>query len=139
MSAWAWSKHAAGSACSLIFFALSTAVVIVIRRPWYEKVLILLSAIPIALIVNIIRITVTGVMHKTVGHEIADRVFHDLAGWLMMPLALALVWLELRLFGWVLKDRIKPEAPPLLFYLGSDATRAAASTSLQSAAPPNSL
>jgi hypothetical protein len=26
---------------------------------------------------------------------------HDLAGWLMMPLALALVWLELKTLSWL--------------------------------------
>jgi hypothetical protein len=31
-----------------------------------------------------------------VGHKVADLVFHDLAGWLMMPYALVLLWLELK-------------------------------------------
>ena len=44
-----------------------------------------------------LRITVTGVLHQTVGSKIANAVFHDLAGWLMMPLALGVLWLELRL------------------------------------------
>ncbi len=96
-----------GLSMLLIFFALSTAVAIIIRRPWYKKVPIFLSAIPIALVANISRITVTGVLHKTAGHELADRVFHDLAGWLMMPLALALLWLELKLFDWLVKDSPK--------------------------------
>ena len=104
-----------GLSMLLIFFALSTAVAIVIRRPWYEKATIFLSAIPIALVVNIIRITVTGVLHKTVSHEMADRVFHDLAGWLMMPLALAFVWLEMRLFAWLVKDPPKQKDPKFLF------------------------
>jgi exosortase len=94
-----------GLSMLVIFFSLSTAVAMVIRRPWYEKALIFLSAIPIAMVVNIARITVTGVLHKTVGRELADRVFHDLAGWLMMPLALALLWFELRLLAWVVKIR----------------------------------
>ncbi|MBY0528429.1 MAG: exosortase/archaeosortase family protein [Gemmataceae bacterium] len=80
----------------VIFFALSTAVALLIRRPLGEKIVIALSAAPIALISNIIRITVTGVLHETVGSEIANMVFHDLAGWLMMPLALGMLWLELQ-------------------------------------------
>ena len=39
----------------------------------------------------------TGILHETVGSELADMVFHDLAGWLMMPLALALLWVELQI------------------------------------------
>jgi hypothetical protein len=50
----------------------------------------LVSAVPIALIANVTRITVTGVLHVSVGGEIAHAVFHDWAGWFMMPLALGL-------------------------------------------------
>lgn len=81
----------------VIFFAISTAVALLIQRSLWERIVIVLSALPIAVLSNIIRITVTGVLHETVGSEIANRVFHDLAGWLMMPLALGLLWIELKL------------------------------------------
>jgi exosortase len=77
------------------FFALATAVALVLKRPLLDRVLVVLSAVPIALAANVIRITVTGILHAKVGGEVADLVFHDLAGWLMMPLALGMVWLEL--------------------------------------------
>lgn len=103
----------------VIFFALSTAVALLIRRPLWEKVIIVLSAIPIALVSNILRITVTGVLHETVNSEVANMVFHDLAGWLMMPLALIFLWLELQVFChlWLepefgRTDRPEPLAPP---------------------------
>ena len=57
---------------------------------------------PIAIAANVLRITVTGILHKTAGRQLADLVFHDLAGWLMMPLALGLMWCELRLLAWVI-------------------------------------
>src|SRR5262249_8698964 len=62
-------------------------------------------AVPIAVLSNVTRITVTGVLHKVAGGEVADYVFHDLAGWLMMPLALGLLWLEMRLLGWGIRTR----------------------------------
>ena len=40
-----------------IFLALAVAMVFLVERPWWDKLIILLSAVPIALIVNIIRIT----------------------------------------------------------------------------------
>ena len=86
------------------FFAMATGVVLVIRRPWLDKVLIVASAIPIALIVNVVRITVTGVLHETVGSRLANLVFHDLAGWLMMPIAVGLLWLELELLARLLVE-----------------------------------
>jgi hypothetical protein len=51
------------------------------------------------------------VLHKVAGPRLADLVFHDLAGWLMMPLALALLWLELRLLGWVIVTRTVCRGP----------------------------
>ena len=57
-------------------------------------------AIPVALATNVLRITVTGILFETVAdHRVAMIVYHDLAGWLMMPLALVLMWLELKIFS----------------------------------------
>jgi exosortase len=79
------------------FFALSTAVAFVMPPPRYEKVIVFLSAIPIGLLVNLIRIAVTAWAYKAFGPRIANALFHGYAGWLMMPLALLTLWLELLL------------------------------------------
>jgi exosortase len=91
-----------GLSMLMSFFFLATAAVVLFRRPWYMQLLILLSAAPIAVIANVIRITATGVLHKTVGQEAADFVFHELAGYLMPLLAAGMLWLELRLAAKVL-------------------------------------
>lgn len=80
-----------------IFFAVSSAVALSVRRSLWQKAVILISAVPIALLVNVLRITVTGMLMHWIGAEskLADAVFHDLAGWLMMPAALLLLWLEM--------------------------------------------
>lgn len=83
----------------VIFFAMATAIAVMSRRPWADRVLIVLSALPIAMVTNIARITVTGLLHEAVGSRLANLVFHDLAGWLMMPMALALLWCELKLLS----------------------------------------
>jgi exosortase len=77
------------------FFALSTAVAFVVDRAWPDRLILLFSAIPIGVIANVVRITATGVLHERVGTTVANAVFHDLAGWLMMPFALALLGLEM--------------------------------------------
>jgi exosortase len=97
----------------VIFFALTTAVALVTRRPLWEKVLMVASAVPIALLSNLIRITATGILHETVGSEIANAVFHDLAGWLMMPLALGMLWVEFTLLSRLLIDAGPTAAPRL--------------------------
>jgi exosortase len=95
------------SGLSMVFtsFAIATGMVLVIRRPWLDKVLIVASAIPVALIVNVMRITVTGVLHETVGSRWANLVGHDLVGWLMMPIAVVLLSLELELLTRLLVER----------------------------------
>jgi exosortase/archaeosortase family protein len=81
------------------FFALATAVAILAPRGWPEKLIIFLSAVPIAVLANVIRITVTGVLYEQSQDDLARVVFHDLAGWLMMPLALGMLFLELFVLG----------------------------------------
>jgi exosortase len=82
-----------------MFAAFSAGVAILIDRPLIDKVLILLGAIPTAVLANVLRITVTGLLHETVGGQVADYVYHDLAGWLMMPIALGLLGIELWLLS----------------------------------------
>jgi exosortase/archaeosortase family protein len=79
--------------------ALSVAITLVTDRPWWERIVIVLSSVLIALAVNIVRITVTGILHLTAGPQLADLVFHDLAGWLMMPMALGMLYVEFQILS----------------------------------------
>lgn len=91
----------------VVFFAVSTATAIVVDRTLWERMLIIASAVPVAMASNVVRITLTGVLFETVGSAWARLVFHDFAGWLMMLLAIGLLNLEL----WLL-DRILIPPPP---------------------------
>jgi exosortase len=91
------------------FFAISTTVAIVIRRPLLDRVAVFFSAIPIGVVMNLLRVTATGVVYATVGAPAAQTFFHDLAGWLMMPLALATVGLELLLLRHLFPVLLPPE------------------------------
>src|SRR5262249_8541829 len=81
------------------FFALSTRAALVVRRPAWERVVVFMSAAPIGVLVNLVRITATALVYATLGATAAHTFFHDLAGWLMMPLAFAALWLELAVLG----------------------------------------
>jgi exosortase len=93
----------------LLFFALATGLAIRARRPWLDRLVIVASAAPVAVAANVVRITVTAFLHVTAGSRVADLVFHDLAGWLMMPLALGMLWLELKVLSRLL---VVPVARP---------------------------
>jgi exosortase len=81
------------------FFALAAGVAILAERPLVIRAVIFLSAVPIAVFANVVRISVTGVLFEANQGDLARAVFHDLAGWLMMPLALTVLLVELFLLG----------------------------------------
>lgn len=87
-----------GLSMLLIFFALAVAIIIMFQPAWPERIVLLLSAIPVAVGTNVLRITATGAVQEIFGEEIAEKVFHDWAGWLMMPVAFALLLLVLWLY-----------------------------------------
>jgi exosortase len=93
-----------GLSMLLSFVTLITATVLLIRRPIWERVVLLVSALPIALISNILRITVTAWCYHRFGRETGERFAHDAAGWAMMPIALGLVYLELQVLSWLFVD-----------------------------------
>lgn len=84
-----------------IFGAMSVALVMIIDRPWWDKLIILLSAIPIALISNVVRIVTTGLLLLAFGDsaEWLKTMIHDWAGFAMMPVGLGLLWLELSILS----------------------------------------
>lgn len=96
-----------------LFFAFTIAAALVVRRPLWEKIFVAMSAIVIAIIANVIRITATAIIHEYFDAEIADVVFHDLAGWLMMPLAMVLLILELICLSKAFVPRAKGPLSPL--------------------------
>jgi exosortase len=89
------AEACSGLSMLLVFFALAFALVLVLGRARWKNVTLVLSAIPIAVLSNVLRITLTGVLFETAGKGTAELFYHDLAGWLMMPLALGLFWLVL--------------------------------------------
>ena len=84
----------------MTFAAFCFAAVLLIDRSKLEKALILLSCIPIAMATNVFRIVGTGMAYLYLGPTSGfSETIHDLYGWLMMPIGLGLLMLEL----WVLK------------------------------------
>lgn len=107
----------------ITFFAITFGAALLMTGSIWEKALILLSAPFIGLAANITRITATGMAHEWVSSEFADRLFHDFAGWLMMPLAVGLLFLELHLLSRLL---IAPIEGPVVRAEAEPATAAQA-------------
>jgi exosortase len=99
----------------MTFFALATAVAVVVRRPWPDRLALVLSAVPIAVLANVVRITASGAAFTVITGDGARHFLHDLTGWLMMPLALGLLWLELKLLDRLLLPAEENAPLPLHF------------------------
>ncbi|RKY11531.1 MAG: hypothetical protein DRP65_03995, partial [Planctomycetota bacterium] len=69
---------------------------------WWEKLIILASAVPIALICNTLRLVITAIAFTWIDSQRWEGVFHDYGGLAMMPLALGIVVFEL----WLLANLI---------------------------------
>jgi len=77
------------------FFVISGLVVLLVRRAWWEKIIVLVSSLPIALLCNTVRLTVTAIAFTVLTGEHWEKIFHDFGGYAMMPLALAVIVTEL--------------------------------------------
>ena len=85
----------------LVFLAVAVAGLIATRRAMWENVLILFSAIPIAFFCNVARVVATAVAFHWYGAAAADRIFYHLSAWLLLPVAVVLFFLEMKLLDWL--------------------------------------
>jgi len=85
------------------FLVVASVVVLLINRPAWQKVIVLLSSLLIALACNTIRLTLTAITLTVLTEPGWEKLTHDFGGLLMMPLALAAVVFEL----WIL-TRVAP-------------------------------
>jgi exosortase len=112
------SQLEVAAACSgikmlMLFFTLCVGAAFLMKKPIWERVLIVISAPPIAVLSNVFRITLTAILYEVayqwptvISKGTAEKVFHDFAGLLMMPLALLLLWGEMILIS---KLMVQPE------------------------------
>jgi len=93
--------------------ATVTATIILIDMPIWKRVVVLLSALPIALVSNIARIVATGWCYYYIEGARAKELAHDWSGYLMMPLALVMVGLEIWLLTWLFEADAGTELKPM--------------------------
>ena len=90
----------------MLFFSVCVGAAFLVKGTPLKKTLIVLSAAPIAVIANVVRITVTGVLYETTSPELAEVIFHDLAGWFMMPLAVVILWTAMAVLSRIFKTPV---------------------------------
>ncbi len=82
-----------------------------VNRKWWEKLVVLISCLPIALLCNTIRLAITAVAFTILSGERWEKMFHDFGGYAMMPLALGAIVAELKLLSMLM---VTPEKKDLV-------------------------
>jgi exosortase D (VPLPA-CTERM-specific) len=87
------------------------------RGPVWQKVLLVLSTLPITLFMNSFRIGVIGVLVEYYGISMARGFLHDFEGWIVFMACVGLLFLEIWGFAFVTKRRFadvfEVDVPPL--------------------------
>ena len=73
--------------------AIAVAYVVLVRPKLLRAIILIAAAIPVAILANSARVTVTGLLFRVVSGEKAHQYAHDFSGMLMLPLAVTLLWL----------------------------------------------
>lgn len=96
------------------FIVVACVFAYIVNRPRWQKVVLVVSSVPIAVFGNLARLVLTAVLYLVASSALAESFFHDFAGIvLMMPLAVLLLlgelWLMTRL---VVPDPDRPGGRP---------------------------
>ena len=106
------AEACSGMRLLMAFVALGVAMAYLHWRPIWQRVILLLSTVPIAILCNVIRVIITALIYIFWDPRYARGVYHDLLGMLMLPLAFLfyglIAWLMTNLF--VDEDAEKTEA-----------------------------
>jgi exosortase len=85
-------------------FALAFAFALFSRWKFWLKGLVLLTAVPVAIATNVIRIVMTGLLYQWFSNDVGRKFSHDISGFVMIPLAALIFWLLL-----VYLDKLFPQ------------------------------
>jgi len=104
---------AVAEACSglrmlMAFVIVAAFIAYMVKRPRWQKAVLLASSIPVAVVCNMVRIFATAMLMLYVSVETAQKFFHDFAGFVMMPVAVLLLFGEI----WLMDRVVVPEPSP---------------------------
>ena len=84
------AEACSGMRLLMTFFALGVAMAYLHYRPAWQRLVLLASTIPIAILCNVLRVTITGLIYVFCDPQYAQGIYHDLLGMAMLPIAFGL-------------------------------------------------
>jgi len=106
------AEVAVAEACSGLrmltaFVVVAATLAYLVKRPRWQKAVLVISSVPVAIACNLSRLCVTAVLFAMGFGKLAETFFHDFAGLAMMPLAVLILAGELA----VMKKLVVPDSP----------------------------
>jgi exosortase len=86
---------------------LSTLFVYLSGKGIWQKVIMLFSAIPVALLANILRVSGTGVLAHYYGDKVARGFLHEFSGMVVFSFGLVVLFVEYRFLTWLFEKILK--------------------------------
>ncbi len=100
------ARACSGLRMMMLFFAICIGAAFVSHRPLWERLVMIASAAPIAVMSNVARIVLTAILYEIAGRwpavlnlETSGETIHNWAGYLMMPFGLLLLLVEMSLLS----------------------------------------
>jgi exosortase len=84
------AEACSGMRLLMAFLALGVAMAYLHYRPLWQRIVLLASTIPIAILCNIVRVTATGFIYVLADPKYTQGLYHDALGLAMLPLAFGL-------------------------------------------------
>jgi exosortase len=103
------AEACSGMRLLMAFLALGVAMAYLHERPGWQRAVLLLSTVPIAIVCNVVRVTVTGLLYVLVNPRFTEGIYHDLLGLAMLPLAFGLYGL----LAWFMASLFVEEGEPV--------------------------
>lgn len=99
---------AVAEACSglrmlMAFVVVAAVFAFMVRRPAWKKGALVVSSAPIAILCNLARLVASAQLMAAARSDLAEHLMHDMAGYVMMPLAVGILALELVVLDWLAK------------------------------------
>jgi exosortase len=106
------AEACSGMRLLMAFVALGVAMAYLHPRPAWQKIVLLVLTVPIAILCNIIRVTLTGLIYVLIDPKYAQGGYHDMLGMAMLPVAFGLYGLIALFMSNLFVDETASEAKP---------------------------
>ena len=92
------AEACAGMRSLMTFISVAAAVAFLSSRPLWQKIIVVLFAVPIAISCNVMRVSGQGLLDRYVSHSLSENFAHQFVGLIMLVPA----FLMILLVGWIL-------------------------------------